>query len=392
MLISCNGTTPEDFVRYTTDLQIESKILGMPIKYSVFLPADYADNPKKRYPVVYLLHGLGDDHNSWNDKWLNIASRIENWEVNGGLEPMIYIMPQGFRSYYVNRYDGRYNYMDMFIQELVPQMDAKYRTVADAGHRAVVGYSMGGFGAMILAAKNPDVFSVSVPLSMSFRTDEQYTTESAGAWDNQWGAIFGGRGTTGEARLTNYYKQHCPFYMFTEQNISQYSSVKYFYDCGDDEEQLLVANDNLHVQLRDIGFTHEFRVRNGGHTSQYWASAMQEALPFIVSCFNGIPYRTEEEIIPSDTLELPYKDTLLNGVPVTLNGITYLIDAVIDTTTLSPEKSYYITLGDNGANYKNANAVYRICKKRKIPFEYRIYNGTASRNSLLYGLKQIKIK
>ena len=288
-LFSCNCNNNKekvdvDFVRYKTDLQIESEILGMPVKFSVFLPADYAKNSDKRYPVVYLLHGLGDDHKSWNDEWLNIAARIENWENTQGLEPMIYVIPQGFRSYYVNRYDGKFNYMDMFIQEFVPKIDVMYRTIANREHRAVAGYSMGGFGAMILASKHPEIFSVSVPLSMSFRTDEQYMTESASGWDNQWGAVFGGKGLTGAARLTDYYKQHCPYYMFTGQTVQRYSGVKYFYDCGDDEEQLLVANDKLHVQLRDAGFAHEYRVRNGGHTSSYWASAMQEVLPYISSC------------------------------------------------------------------------------------------------------------
>ncbi|MDR0763458.1 MAG: esterase family protein [Bacteroidales bacterium] len=440
---SCNCNeekpiSPDNFARYTTDLQINSKILGMSIKYSVFLPADYVKNPNKHYPVVYLLHGLGDDHKSWNDQWLNIAARIENWENTAGLEPMIYIMPQGFRSYYVNRYDGKFNYMDMFVEELVPEIDRIYRTVADREHRAVVGYSMGGFGAMILASKHPEIFSVSVPLSMSFRTDEQYMTESASGWDNQWGAIFGGKGLTGAARLTDYYRQHCPFYMFTPQTVQQYSSIKYFIDCGDDEEQLLVSNDKLHVLMRDIGLYHEYRVRDGAHTSSYWANAMQEALPYISACFNGVPYKTEESVTLPDTLNMTWKDTVLQGVSATVffpveynlevnypivyliknNAVSaveaakalqknkpfvlvvsdmsdnktplYLLDVAIDTTDLISTNFYYISLGDDGENYKNADALYRICHKQNIPFEYRVYNGTSSKNSILYGLLQMR--
>ncbi|MDR2557008.1 MAG: esterase family protein [Bacteroidales bacterium] len=470
-LFSCNcneekPAPPDNFVRYATDLQIDSKILGMPIKYSVLLPADYVKNPNKRYPVVYLLHGLGDDHKSWNDKWLNIAGYIDIWENTEGLEQMIYIMPQGFRSYYVNRYDGKFNYMDMFIEEFVPKMDTVYRTVADREHRAVAGYSMGGFGAMILASKHPEIFSVSVPLSMSFRTDEQYMTESASGWDNQWGAVFGGKGLNGEARLTDYYKQHCPYYMFTEQTVPQYLSVKYFYDCGDDEEQLLVANNRLHTQLRNIGFAHEFRVRNGAHTSSYWANAMQKALPYISSCFNGVPYSGEENILLPDTLNMSNdnagvflpRDYAASGkeypavfffgnlqplqvakalqssrefilftasdvqdipewiseckniyriskkhaiicdgnMPLSLMSNTdtlnlFLIDAAIDTL-ITPNRNnfYYFTLGDDGTNYTSADFLYRYVKKNEVLFEYRVYNGTSSNNSLLYGLLQMK--
>ena len=76
--------------------------------------------------------------------------------------------------------------MDMFVQELVPHVDKSFRTIADRAHRALTGYSMGGFGAMILAEKHPELFSCSAPLSMSFRTDAQYMTESGSGWDGQW--------------------------------------------------------------------------------------------------------------------------------------------------------------------------------------------------------------
>lgn len=277
---------PATFVRYASGIGVPSQILHQNVSIAVLLPADYVSAPERRYGVVYLLHGLGDTHKAWNDQWLRIENTVAQCEA-AGLEDMIYVMPSGFRSYYVNRADGNFDYMRMFVEELVPYVDKTYRTIADRDHRAVVGYSMGGFGAMILPSKHPETFGVSVPLSMSFRTDEQYMTESASGWDSQWGAIFGGKGETGEARLTDYYKEHCPFYMFTEDNAEEYSSVAYYFDCGDDEEQLLVANDRLHEQMRRIDFRHEYRVRNGAHTGDYWRGAMPEALRFIESRFES---------------------------------------------------------------------------------------------------------
>ena len=140
---------------------------------------------------------------------------------------------------------------------------------------------------MVLPLKNPDLFSISVPLSMSFRTDEQYMTESAGGWDSQWGKIFGGKGKTGEERLTDYYKEHCPFYQFVPKNKETLSQVKWFFHCGDDEEQLLIANDSLHVQLRNYGYEHEFRISNGGHDGSYWRTAARETLPWIQHVMDG---------------------------------------------------------------------------------------------------------
>jgi hypothetical protein len=83
---------------------------------------------------------------------------------------------------------------------------------------------------------------------------------------------------TGEARLTDYYKSHCPFYQFTPENKETLSQVKWFFHCGDDEEQLLIANDQLHVQLRDNGYEHEFRISDGGHSGDYWRTAAKETL------------------------------------------------------------------------------------------------------------------
>lgn len=280
-------TPPSRFERYTTDLTMYSDILGETIHYSIYLPADYTTATDRRYGVVYLLHGFGDNWGAWNDQWLHITTLIDSKEAAGEITPMIYVMPQGFNSYYVNRYDGSFNYMDMFTEELVPYIDRTYRTRADRSSRAVAGYSMGGFGAMILPSKHAELFSVSIPLSMSFRTDEQYMAEPQSGWDGQWGSIFGGVGLAGEGRLTEYYKEYCPFYFFNEQSAASFADLHYYFDCGDDEEQLLIANDRLHRQLRELGIAHEYRVRNGAHTSDYWHDAMREGLDYIECCFNG---------------------------------------------------------------------------------------------------------
>lgn len=276
-----------DFTRYAEDISFSSKELGGTMSFNILLPADYLSKPEKRYPVVYMLHGFGDSRKAWNDQYLRVESKVKELESQG-LESMIYVFPDGNNSYYCNFYDGSYNYMDMFVNELVPYVDRVYRTLPDRQHRAVIGYSMGGFGAMVLPEKHPETFCVSVPLSMSFRTDGQYITEGPqSGWDYQWGRIFGGTGMEGEARLTDYYKSHCPYYQFVEENRESLSQVKWFLHCGDDEEQLLIANDDLHVQLRKNGFDHEYRVNDGAHTSSYWRNTLIEVLPYVSYVMNG---------------------------------------------------------------------------------------------------------
>lgn len=279
---SCHKADPvpeeQPFERYTADEGIRSTLLKREVRYSIYLPENYDKDTDKRYPVVYMLHGYGEDNNSWNGKYLHAPDKIQALE-RSGLSDMIYVFPQGFNTYYCNFHTGAFNYMDMFVTELMPFIDSTYRTIPDREHRCVTGYSMGGFGAMALASQHPEAFLCCAGLSMSFRTDAQYMAEPQSGWDNQWGNIFGGKGQAGEARLTDYYKKHCPYYCFNDENRSKLNTVKWYFTCGDDEEQLLIANDSLHVILRERGFEHEFRVENGAHTASYWMSALNEVLP-----------------------------------------------------------------------------------------------------------------
>ncbi|MEI7527216.1 MAG: alpha/beta hydrolase-fold protein, partial [Mariniphaga sp.] len=140
-LIFLNTLMAQD-IRIMESLSFFSKILGQEVKYSICLPEDYFKE-NRSYPVVYLLHGLGDDETSWLE--YGQINRIADKAVREKtIIPMIYLMPQGFRSYYTNEFAGKFRYQDMFIQELIPYIDTHYRTIADREHRATMGYSMGG--------------------------------------------------------------------------------------------------------------------------------------------------------------------------------------------------------------------------------------------------------
>lgn len=285
---------PELFTkRYNSDQSFYSKLLAQEMKYSVLLPQQYLSESTGKYGVVYLLHGWGGDQNSWGPSGLNIQSIADAQEGKGTVRPLIYVLLQGFNSYFCNRYDGGFNYMDMLMNELVPLIDKRFRTTANKQERAIVGFSMGGFGALNVASQHPEAFSVSVGLSPSLNTDEQYITLSADGWNQQWGNTFGGSGQTGTARLTSYYKSQCPLHFFDDKASSSFQSIRYYIDCGDDEERLYSGNGALHSLLRDKGIKHEYRVRNGAHTDSYWRESMKEVLPFIESAFKGQSYPQE---------------------------------------------------------------------------------------------------
>ncbi|HET9053416.1 MAG TPA: alpha/beta hydrolase-fold protein, partial [Cyclobacteriaceae bacterium] len=219
ILLSATTACAQNNVRIIESLSMNSNILSQDVKYSIILPEDYYTS-KKSYPVVYLLHGLGDNESSWLE-YGQVSRVVDHAVKKKEIIPMIYVMPAGYRNYYVNDYAGKFLYEDMFMKEFVPFIDKQYRTIADKNHRATLGYSMGGFGALVLPLRNPDVFTISVPLSISVRTDAQYITEDAAGWDDQWGRLFGAVGTTGAERLTDYYKQHSPFHILAQKDLSE---------------------------------------------------------------------------------------------------------------------------------------------------------------------------
>ncbi|HAM98507.1 MAG TPA: hypothetical protein DCQ26_07825 [Marinilabiliales bacterium] len=276
-------------LRIKESLSMYSNILGQDVKYSICLPEDYYTS-NKSFPVVYLLHGLGDDETSWLE-YGRVSQISDQLVKEKEIVPMIFVMPQGFRSYYVNDYAGTFRYRDMFIQELIPFIDSHYRTMDNKNHRATMGYSMGGFGALVLPLKNPEVINTCVPMSISIRTDEQYMEEDGSEWDNQWGRIFGGTGKVGSERITEYYKQNSPFHIFMQNDLTTLSSLKIYIDNGDDEHTLCRSNEELHMLMRKREVPHEFRVRNGGHEFYYWRGALPNGLRFISDSFEGKPYR-----------------------------------------------------------------------------------------------------
>lgn len=304
------------FLRLLENQKFYSSFLGEEVKYAVLLPEGY-DKSKDNYPVVYLFHGFGDNEKAWYTDGM-IQYYYDQYKAE--ITPMIFVMPSASRTYYANRFDGRYPYMDMLTKDLVPEIDKLFRTKKDKKYRAAMGYSMGGYGALILPALNPNVFSVGVPLSMSFRTDKQYLAEPQSVYDYQWSSIFGGGGASGENRITDYFKKYSPFHFFKNQNRSNFSNLKLFIDCGDDEESLSVTNDELHTVLRDLNISHEYRVRSGGHSFDYWKKSYPEALKFISDAFQDNMYPTEPlPINIGETIkDTDYETKTISGIGINI--------------------------------------------------------------------------
>lgn len=317
--------------RWNPGQTFQSAKLGRQVSYSVLVPQEYLSGGDATFPVVYLLHGYGDNPEAWGPGHFDIQNVDAQARTAGQTGPVIYVIPQGWNSYYVNRYDGGFNYMDMLVEELVPMIDRMLPTRPSARYRAVAGYSMGGFGALAMAGKNTSVFGTCIALSPSMNTDAQYRT--LGGWDSQWGDIFGGRGTTGDARLTPHYLSLCPLHFFADNQPSMFASQKWYIDCGDDEERLYAGSGELHSLLRDKGIDHEFRVRNGAHTTSYWREGLREGLAVFKAACDGAAYPAVTPLNPTggatpesvDVADAPCPIRLFKGNGLKSNENTQIV-------------------------------------------------------------------
>lgn len=135
---------------------VESGLEDARREYVTYLPPSYLENPNREYPVVYLLHGVNGGSREWEPR--DFGARLDELYTTGGLEESIVIMPDGESLWYVDNQGGT-PWRSMFVDELIPQVDAEYRTLADREFRGLSGVSMGGFGAYSIGLAHPELFS-----------------------------------------------------------------------------------------------------------------------------------------------------------------------------------------------------------------------------------------
>ena len=258
------------------DLSLNSKILKSERKYAVYLPPDY-ETSGRSYPVLYLLHGAGDDQTGWVQfgEVLNITDKAIN---DGTATPMIIIMPDantGRRGYF-NDVKGDWNYEDFFFKELVPFVEKKYRIKSDKRYRAVAGLSMGGGGSFIYALHHPEMFSSVCPLSAA---TGPLTVEDAHK------QLIVNNPNIADSTVNNYYNTYSVLALINNMPDNQKKAVRWYIDDGDDDF-LYEGNCLVHIAMRKKEIPHEFRIRDGGHTWTYWRASLPEVLTFVSQGFH----------------------------------------------------------------------------------------------------------
>ena len=258
------------------ELSMTSDILEGERKYAIYLPPDY-ETSQRSYPVLYLLHGGGDDQTGWVQfgEVLHIADKAIR---EGKATPMIIAMPDantGRRGYF-NDVRGEWRYEDFFFEEFMPYIESTYRIKGEKRYRAVAGLSMGGGGSFMYALHHPELFSSACPLSASTGPLSLEDAKNRLSRMNQ---------DITDAEVEAYYNQQSALALIENIPDDQKSAVRWYIDCGDDDF-LYEGNALVHIAMRKNEIPHEFRTRDGGHSWAYWRTALPEVLSFISQAFH----------------------------------------------------------------------------------------------------------
>ena len=263
------------------ELIINSKILKGDRKFAVYLPPDY-DSSNRSYPVLYLLHGLGDNQSAWIQ--FGEVLHTTDKAINSGIATsMIIIMPDAGTGQmgYTNAISGKWNYEEFFFEEFMPHVENLYRIRKNKRYRAISGLSMGGGGSFLYALRRPDLFSSAAPLSASIgpQNIEQMDDHSYLAY---WGYS---KSNINKSDFEKFKKKNNSLYLIDQMDQKILNSVRWYIDCGD-EDHLYKNNVLMHIKMREKGVKHEFRIRDGDHNWDYWRSALPSVLEFISKKFH----------------------------------------------------------------------------------------------------------
>ncbi len=258
------------------NLSMKSEILDMERKFAIYLPPDY-ESSERSYPVLYLLHGAGDDQTGWVQfgEVLHITDKAIH---NGTATPMIIVMPDantGQRGYF-NNIKGDWRYEDFFFEELLPYVEKTYRIKGSKRYRAIAGLSMGGGGSFMYALHHPEMFSSACPLSAYIGplSMEQFQAQLDRRNESY-----------PEADAQAYFERHNAISLIEKLPEEQKNSVRWFIDCGDDDF-LYEGNSLAHIAMRKREIKHEFRIRDGRHTWSYWRESLPVVLQFVSEAFH----------------------------------------------------------------------------------------------------------
>lgn len=267
---------------------LKSNILKRPVHYCVYIPSGHdvavKQQPPRRYPILYFLHGLGDNEQTLfnNGGW----TLIDDSRTRHQLGDFLIVAPEGGRSFYVNSADGSVRYSDFLLQEFLPQIERKYH-IRGRADRAISGISMGGYGALRSAFAHPELFSAVSAQSAALITESpqqlDVASRSGAPLLNVLAPVFG------MPIDPRHWNENSPF-VLAKRNDAALRKMAIYFNCGQDDnygfEKGAAA---LHDELAKEHVKHEYHAYPGDHSITYFLSHFDEVLAFHSRAFGLAP-------------------------------------------------------------------------------------------------------
>lgn len=263
------SSAPQERSR-TEFILFQSQALARPMHYLVYEPAGYDTHPDQHYPVLYLLHGIGAGFggaSGFETEWpgYGALSAADDLIANGTIRPLIIVMPGGEQGYWMDWANGGPAYGAYVTQDLVHQIDGRFRTIQERSSRAIGGLSMGGFGALSVAMLRPDVFGTAGAHSPSLPRREQAPP------------FFGD---------ANYFAAHDPVQLLRDRPDTA-RTLNLWLDVSEQDQLWKTSVETLHQQLVAQGIRHAWHEWSGNHDGVYWNAHMAQYLRYYDAALRG---------------------------------------------------------------------------------------------------------
>lgn len=265
---------------------MRSEILGQTVHYCVMLPSGYdaaaSGHTPRRYPVLYFLHGLGDNEQTLfkGGGW----DVIQDLRQRGQIPDFLIVAPEGKRSFYINSADGHARYSDFLIREFIPYIESHYSIRRERSARAISGVSMGGYGALRFAFAYPELFSSVSAQSAALLTEAPQpagTMPMPTPLGGMMGSVFG------NPIDLPHWNQNSPF-VLAKQNRAKIRATRLaiYFNCGrEDEFGFDRGAEELHRRLQAESVAHEFHLYPGNHGAEYFLAHLGETILFHARVF-----------------------------------------------------------------------------------------------------------
>lgn len=250
------------------DYKLNSKLMKREMPYRVIMPTNYNDagNKTEFYPTVYLLHGLTGHFDNWGDK-----AKLNEYTKNYNY---IIVMPEGNNGWYSDSENiANDKYESYIIEDLMPEVEKKFRVKKARESRVIAGLSMGGYGSLKFGLKHPEKFVLVGSFSGALRAAE-FDYVALRSWKALTDSIKDTFGENGSKTR----KENNLFEILKTKSPEQSKQLPFIYlDCGT-EDGLIKQNQDFANLLFEKKIPHEFRQLPGKHEWQYWEAQIQEFL------------------------------------------------------------------------------------------------------------------